>query len=111
MPDAGITAPVTLREYYAGMAMQGLLRAEHEHNEQGVAGFTEIAEQAFMIADAMIARSKMSLKTAGGGRKPGAIKEETNNRVQALIDLYEKGHITRADLALGMDDYYNSLGS
>lgn len=49
---------MTMREWYAGMAMQGLLQAEHEHNEQGVAGFVEIAEAAFMIADAMLARAK-----------------------------------------------------
>ena len=55
-----MVAPISMREWLAGMAMQGLLRAEHEHNEQGVAGFMEVAEQAFAIADAMLARARKS---------------------------------------------------
>lgn len=42
---------MSLRQWYAGMAMQGLLASETEENDKG---YSELAEMAFKQADAML---------------------------------------------------------
>lgn len=58
--DGEFSAPgMTLRDYFAGQALAGILGAEHDNREYGVAGYSDIAEQSYSLADAMIAaRSK-----------------------------------------------------
>jgi hypothetical protein len=47
---------LTKREYFAAMAMQGLLASFNQHD---VTNFTEFASDAFLMADAMIEASKV----------------------------------------------------
>jgi hypothetical protein len=51
---------MTIREWFAGMAMQGLLRAVHA--QQYVPGIRDLAVTAFSIADAMIAENQAPRK-------------------------------------------------
>ena len=44
---------MTLRQYYAGLAMQGMLHSEYSANPD--ADMQQLAQQAFIVADAMIA--------------------------------------------------------
>ena len=48
---------VSRRQWYAGMAMQGLLASEHENYEykKDSVGLMALAETSFRVADAMIA--------------------------------------------------------
>ncbi len=50
------TMEITKREYFAALAMQGLLASFNEHD---VTNFTEFASDAFSMADAMIEASKV----------------------------------------------------
>jgi len=54
-----ITLDVTLRDWFAGMAMQGLLRAREGYgmdNRERTATWVPYATQSYAIADAMIAK-------------------------------------------------------
>jgi hypothetical protein len=44
---------MSLRDYFAAKAMQGMLSAEHNN---GVASYWELADAAYVIADKMIER-------------------------------------------------------
>ena len=56
---AAITGGMTLRDYFAAKAMQGLLAsdAEHGHAEEQI--FQVIADVAYQMADAMLAEREV----------------------------------------------------
>lgn len=56
VPRIGHLTGITLRQHYAGLAMQGLLAGRYSEN--GFLNLWEMPREAFKIADAMIEAGK-----------------------------------------------------
>ena len=58
MTDENLVQHITLRDYFAGLAMQGIFASNATHDHDDVYIFDIVAEAAYKVADAMLKERK-----------------------------------------------------
>lgn len=96
-------AGMTMHEWYAGMALQGLLACSQMHKEIGEACGNDASETirtisvvAFGYADAMIAESAKKPNDPGRAAKTGSVVAAIAALQQAAKETGSTGYFTRA---------------